>query len=83
MGNSFSAHHIMCHNEAIQALISANGNNPLDHIQYINFEIDIDPNFTMRDDFGNKGISEGIEIAEYIHHDLGFQAATKQSLFYI
>ena len=67
----------MCHDEAIQGLIAANGNNPLDHTHFIDFEINIDPSFTTRDDFGNEGTADGLEIAEYIHHDLGFQALNK------
>jgi hypothetical protein len=76
-GNSFSAHHIMCQDEAIQGLIAANGNQPLDHVHFMDFDLDLDPNFTTRDDFGNEGQAEGIEIADYIHHDPGFQNANK------
>jgi hypothetical protein len=76
-GNSFSAHRIMCHNEAIQGLIAANRNQPLDHVHFIDFEMDLDPNFTTRDNFGNEDNAEGIAIADYIHHDPGFQNLNK------
>jgi hypothetical protein len=73
--SSFSSHRIMCHDEAIQAMIAANDHQPITHTQFLDFNIDVDPNFTTRDDFGNEGAAQAIQIADYIHDNADFRKA--------
>jgi hypothetical protein len=73
--SSFSSHRIMCHDEAIQAMIAANDHQPITHTQFLEFNIDIDPNFTTRDDIGNEGAAQAIQIADYIHDNADFRKA--------
>jgi hypothetical protein len=72
---SFSSHRIMCHEAELTTMIEqANNNEEIKLRQTIRLKTPCDYAFTTRGDFGNKGIVDSMQIAEYLHNDPVFQA---------
>jgi hypothetical protein len=75
--SDLSSHRIMMQEEAVNAILAENDYQPLNRVWCFDLGVEVDPNFTTRDDNGNEGVSEPVTISEFIHDDLQFQADGK------
>jgi hypothetical protein len=75
--SDLSSHRIMMQEEAVNAILAENDYRPLNRVWCFDLGVEVDPNFTTRNDNGNEGVSEPVTISEFIHDDAQFQADGK------
>jgi hypothetical protein len=75
--SDLSSVRIMMQEEAIKKILEKNDYQPIVRSWYFQLTVDVDPNFTTRDDHGNEGVSEPITIGEFIHNDPRFRVDGK------